>query len=291
MALSSLPATNDFLDKYQPSAERTRRERLGRVAAGVMYGLLLGVIYALVSGTIDAVTFPDLPLRVDWPSLWTDIAISGAGGLVLGAVAAWPENSLVGTLAGAGAIVAWEMLRSLLRLSTPLGLVLALLVLPLAVLSLPIAAVFRWSVGRHLQVMQRPRLRRRLVGLGGLVLTILALATFAGSWSRMTGTSEDALRKVNSVVKIALAPSNRQMPDVLKNVPDFRAQVGHAYWLSQQASSVFPTGIDVQVIFDNGYVVTCLVETETDQARIITCSPADRSAGGPASSVPYQQQR
>jgi N-acetylglucosamine-6-phosphate deacetylase len=123
------------------------------------------------------------------------------------------------------------------------------------------------------------------------VLTILALATFAGSWSRMTGASEDAVRKVNSVVKIALAPSNRQMPDALKNVPDFRAQVGHTYWLSQQASSVFPTGIDVQVAFDNGYVLTCLVETETGQARIITCSHGDQSAGGPASSVPYQQQR
>ncbi len=276
MTLSSLPATDHFLDKYQPSAEQTRRQRIGRVAAGVAYGLLLGMIYALVNGTIDVVTFPDLPLRVDWPSLWTDIAISGLGGMVLGAVAAWPENSWVGTLVGAGAIMAWEMLRSLLSLSNPVSLVLVLLILPLVVLSLPIAAVFRWSVARHLRVMQRPRLRRRLVGLGGLVLTILALATFAGSWSRMTGASEDALRKVNSVVKMALAPSSQQMPDALKNVPDFRAQAGHTYWLSQQASPVFPTGIDVQIAFDNGYMVTCLVDTETDQARIITCSHGDQ---------------
>ncbi len=290
MAPSSLPAADHFLDKYQPSAEQARRQRIKRVGAGVAYGLLLGVIYALVSGTIDVVTFPDLPLRVDWPTLWTDIALSGAGGMVLGAVAAWPENSWLGTLAGAGAIMAWEMLRSFLRLDNPAWFVLVILVLPLVVLSLPIAGVFRWSVGRHLRVMQRPRLRRRLVGLGGLVLTILALAAFAGSWSRMTGTSEDALRKVNSVVKIALAPSTQQMPDAFKNVPDFRAQVGHAYWLSQQDSSVFPTGVDVQIVFDNGFVVTCLVDTETDQARIITCSHGDQS-GGPASSVPYQQQR
>jgi hypothetical protein len=150
MALSSLPTADDFLHQYQPSAEQARRQRIWRVAAGVMYGLFLGMVYALVSGTIDAITFRDLPLRVDWPSLWRDIAFSGAGGMVLGAVAAWPENSWLGTVAGAGAIMAWEMLRSLLSLSSPLGLVLVFLILPLVVLSLPIAAVFRWSVGRHL---------------------------------------------------------------------------------------------------------------------------------------------
>jgi MFS family permease len=291
MSLPSPPSADHFLDKYQPAPGQTRRQRILRLAAGVVYGLLLGMLYALVSGTIDAVTFPDLPLRVDWKSLWSDIAISGAGGMVLGAVAAWPENALAGTLAGAAAIVTWEMLRSLLRLSSPLGLVLAFLVLPLVVLSLPIAAIFRWSVSRHWRVMQRPRLRRRLVGLGGLVLTIIALATFAGSWSRMAGASEDAVRKVNTVVKIALASSGQQMPDAFKTVPNFQARASHTYWLSQQASSVFPTGIDVQVAFDNGYVLTCLVETETGQARIVTCLQGDQTGGGSSSAIPHEQQR
>jgi hypothetical protein len=289
MSLSSLPTTDDFLDKYQPSPEQMRRQRISRVAAGVVYGLLLGLIYALVDGTIDAVTFRDLPLRVDWAGLWRNIAISGVGGMGLGAIAAWPENSWVGTLMGAGAIVAWEILRSLLRLSTPLSLLLVLLILPLIVLSLPIAGIFRWSVSRHLSVMERPRLRRRLVGLGGLMLTILALATFAGSWSRMTGASELAVRKVNTVVKIALAAPSNQLPDVFRTVPNFRARVGHTYWLSQQASSISLTGIDVRITFDNGYELTCLVETETGTAQILMCGQGGQPVIGPGGVI-YREQ-
>jgi hypothetical protein len=289
MSASSLPTNNDFLDKYQPSSERMRRQRFGRVAAGVVYGLLLGVIYALVSGTIDTVTFPDLPLRVDGPRLGMDIFFSGLGGMVLGGVAAWPANAWVGALSGAAGIVASEMLRSLLRLSNPLGIFLLIFILPLIVLSLPIAAVFRWSVSRHLQVMQRPRLRRRLVGLGGLVLTIVVLAAFAGSWTRMTGAAEGAVRTVHRMLQTALGNSEGKLPDVFKGVTDFQTKASHVYWLSQQASSASPTGIDVRITFDNDYVVTCFVETETDQARIILCAQGAQSPFGPARYNPNDQ--
>jgi hypothetical protein len=289
MSPSELSPNNDFLDKYQPSTAQQRRERVGRVAVGVVYGLLLGVIYALVNGTIDTFTFPDLPLRVDWASLWAEIFVSGLGGMVLGAVAAWPGNAWLGTLAGAGAIVAWEMVRSLVRLRSPLGLFLFIFVLPLIVLSLPIAAVFRWSVSRHVQVMQRLRLRRRFVGLAGLVLTIVALATFAGSWSRMTGTSEAAIRKVQDVVQAVLAASDNELPAAFRGLTDFHAQAGHAYWLSQQASLASPTGIDVRITFDNGYVVTCFVETETGQAQIVQCAKGAQSPFGPARYNPNDQ--
>jgi len=291
MSLSSLPTTNDFLDKYQPTPEKNRREQILRMAAGVVYGLLLGIIYALVNGTIDAVTFPDLPMRVEWSSLWVDVALSGAGGMVLGAVAAWPPNAWVGTLSGAAAIVVWEMVRSLVRLSNALSVFLLIFILPLVVFSLPIAGVFRWSVSRHLQVMQRPRVRRRVVGVGGLVLTIVAVAAFAGSWSRMTGGSEDAVRKVNTVLKTALAAAGGQMPGVFRGMPNFQAQAGHAYWLSQQASPASLTGIDVRITFDTGYAMTCLVETETGKAQIVTCVEGTESPLGPSRGGPGEQQR
>jgi hypothetical protein len=289
MSSSSLPTTNDFLDKYQPSSSEMRRQRIGRVVAGVVYGLLLGVIYALVSGTIDTVTFPDLPLRVDGGRLAADILVSGVGGMVLGGLAAWPANAWVGALMGAGAIVAWEMVRSLLRLSNPLGLFLLIFVLPLIVLSLPIAGVFRWSVTRHMQVMQRPRLRRRWVGVGGLVLTIVALAAFAGSWSRMTGGAESAVRTVQRALQMTLGNSQGNPSDAFKGVTDFQAKAGPVYWLSQQASPASPTGIDVRITFDNGYVVTCFVETETGQAKIIVCTQGAQSPLGPARYNPNDQ--
>jgi hypothetical protein len=289
MSSSSFPKTNDFLDKYQPSSSEMRRQRVGRVVAGVVYGLLLGVMYALVSGTIDAVTFPDLPLRVDGAHLTAELLISGLGGMVLGGVAAWPGNAWVGAFAGGAAIMAWELIRSLLRLSNPMGIFLLIFILPLVILSLPIAGVFRWTVSRHMQVMQRPRRRRRWVGVAGLLVTVVVLAVFAGSWSRMTSTNEAAVRTVHRAMQTALKNSLNNLPDALKGVANFKAKASHVYWLSQQASAASPTGVDVQLTFDNGYVVTCFVETETGQPQILVCAEGAQPTFGPARYNPVDQ--
>ena len=272
MANSFDPKTNDFLDQYQPTAKSLRRQRLQRVVAGMVYGLILGGVYALVAGTIDALTFPDLPLRVDWGNVWREVAITGLAGLALGAIAGWPENGWVGTLFGAGVIVVWEMGRSLLTVRSALGVFLLIFVLPLVVLSFPMAGAFRWAVSRYTQVLQRPRLRRRVVGAAGVMLVVVALGAFSGSWSRMIGPSESAVRKVHNVLQNVLASPEAGLPQIFRSVPDFRSQASKTYWLDQTASVASPTAILVHITFDNGYTVTCSVDTETDQPKISACA-------------------
>jgi hypothetical protein len=105
----------------------------------------------------------------------------------------------------------------------------------------------------------------------------------------MTGDSELAVRKVDTVVKIALAASSNQLPDAFRSVPNFRNRVGRTYWLSQQASSISSTGIDVRITFDNGYQLTCLVETETGTAQILMCGQGGQPVVGPGGVI-YREQ-
>ena len=274
-------AADDFLERYQPTPLELRLAWWQRMKAGLAYGLLLSGVYALVAGTIDAFTFPDLPMAVNWPGVRQDVLFTVLGGLMLSAITAWPASNWKGIAFGAGAIVCWEMLHSFLQIGAR-GVILLLLILPLVVVSLPIAGVFRWAVHQHICHLQDRRLTWRV----GLVLALLVLGVFAGSWSRMSPASETAVRQVNDIIRKTLADSGTGLPLPLATVPDFRQRAGQRYGLSQRASDASPTGVDVQVAFDNGYVITCYFEATSSSA---ICAEGAQSLFGASSYDPRDQ--
>jgi hypothetical protein len=125
--------------------------------------------------------------------------------------------------------------------------------------------------------------------VAGLVVAVVALAAFAGSWSRMTGSAEVAVRKVNTAFQLMMTKPAKERPRAFSDITDFPAPSGHKYWLSYSASAASPTGIEVHITFDNGYVATCYVETETGQAQITLCGKGPESPWGPASGSPADQ--
>jgi hypothetical protein len=271
----------EFLQPYQPTPLEVRSAQWRRVGASLVFGLLLSVVYALVAGTIDALTFPGLPLRVSWPELRQEMLFTVLGGLALSVITAWPANNWKGIAFGAGAIVCWEMLRSFLRVG-PAVVILLLLVLPMVVVSLPIAAVFRWAVAQYIGRLQDRRLGWRV----GLVTALIVLGAFAGSWSRMSSAAEGAVRQVNTMMQKTLANAGGDLPMPLATVPDFHQRAGQTYTLSQHASTASPTGVDVRVTFDNGYVVTCFVDTAANSS---TCAEGTQSPFGSARYNPGEQ--
>ena len=239
-------------------------------------GLLLSGVYALVAATIDVFTFPDLPLGVNWQITGQEMLLTVLGGLALSVIIAWPENTWSGIVLGAGVIVTWAMLRSLWAFG-PIGLVFWLFALPLVLWNLPVTAAFRWAVQRQVQ-----RYHRQLAVHAALLLAIVSLGAFAGSWSRMTPASQSAVRRVNTLVQTALH-STAPQPVELGRLPQLREKVGDRFWLSQKASAVSSTGVEVQVNFDNGYVFTCLVEPIGTNSTFCV-----DGAGSPFGSGPYK---
>jgi hypothetical protein len=251
-------------------AEEKQGSPRARAVPGAIYGLVLGVVYALLAGTIDAVVMRDVPIRIDWIGVWVSVISTGVGLAALGAITGWPADKWRGVVVGAVAFVGWFMLQSFLKLQGA-ATVFLVFFLPLAVLSLPIAAILRWAIQRHLHNLEQAtagpkRLRAQVV----LLLTLLGVGAFAGSWSQMPPAAQEAVRTVHRLMQRTLSePATATLPRAFDAVPNIREHAGVGYGLNQRASVSSPTGVDVIVTFDDGYALTCLVEAATSLTQCV----------------------
>ncbi len=132
-----------------PPAPRYRR------VAGLALGALLGVVFGVVSQTINRLALPGVPLyQPPWGLLGNALlaALIGAG---LGVIAAWPASGVHGT-ALASAVSAVVIVGGSLIQARPTGTAAAavaltgvMLVLPFWGLLVPLLAALRWGAGRQ----------------------------------------------------------------------------------------------------------------------------------------------
>lgn len=258
---------------------------LVRAVIGAGYGLLLGLMYALIAGVIDALLMRDVPIRVDWPRVLNALFTTGLGLAVLGAVTGWPANLWWGIVLGAVTSVAWLLIQSFIQLQGFATLYL-LFVLSLIMLCLPITAILRWAIERHQHNHEQggPHYwRAQLV----LLAVVLGVGAFAGSWSQMPPAAQEAVRTVNRLVQRALTqPAEAQWPRAFDSTPELRQHAGVPYGLTQRASVATPDGVEVIVSFDDGYVITCLVDTII---ALTECAPGGESVFGPFQFNPNDQ--
>ena len=245
-----------------------------RRIAGAVLGLALGMLYGLVSGYINSIMLPGVPLRLDTPTVLANTIFSGLGALAAGAITAWPQSSLKGILGGAAAIALFGVVRLLIsQIGDSQNLILTVLVLfpsflPVVALSLPITALLRLGVNWYDDALSHTG-RPRLFRLGRLGLGVLALGVFAGSLSQMSPDEQAAVRQVNTLLKSGLAaPSDADLPSPLRAIEGFRAHASQRYTLVGQsqsdvdftiAGSAAVQTVLVDVLFDNGFHFTCRV--------------------------------
>jgi hypothetical protein len=257
-------------------SEHVKSFPVHRMATGAVYGLVLGGLYALVAGTIDVLLIRDLPLRVDWPVVWVSILTAGLGAAVLGAITAWPEDTLRGIVVGAAVIAAWRLANAFVQLQAT-ALPWLLVILPSLVLSLPIAVVLRWLANQHVHHLEK-RGTAWLRAQAILVTLVVGLGAFVGSWARMPASAEEVVRQVHRMLTQTLAqPAGSSLPFALKDVPGIRAHAGVAYYLDQRPSASGQSALDVRATFEDGYVITCVVDAATSFA---SCVEGDQFPSG-----------
>lgn len=253
--------SNEIVWESSAGPELASGWRLGRVASGAVAGLLLALAYSLVAGTIDALLLRDVPLRIDWQALGGNLMLAGLSGAALGALTAWPETGWVGVLLGAAGLVAWSFLQSylILRAAT---LIFLPLFLPLMVMSLPLAGFLRWSARRQEQLQAKAGPARWWAQLW-LVVVILAVGSFAGSWSQMPPLSQEAVRRVHSLLGKTLAePASVPLPGAFQATPALRDHAASPYQLEARPASSGYNQVEVRVTFADGYLITCTVDPE-----------------------------
>lgn len=236
----------------------------GRVVHGLFYGLLLAIPYGVLSQTIDWLVMKDVPLAVDWNRATAYIITTCIGGLLLGALVAWPHEGWKGILIGAAAIAGWSLFQSILIIGIS-SMVFLPLMLPIVFLSLPVSGAVRLAMNLHERAWAQYG-PKRWVNLALVVVGTGLLGLLAGSWAQMPAHAQEAVRQVNRILQFAKADpnSNRGLSAALEDVPDVVQHLNSLYTMSQTAVDSSPTGVEVNVVFADGFTMSCLIGQEGD---------------------------
>ena len=140
--------------------QETPAERHGRMLPGAFYGMIIASAYAIVGSIINQLSFPDIPVGVDWHTLfpaWIFLTVwLGLGGAFINWFTQTEESIAPGLFVmvvsalGAGALTFEN------DLPTQIGK-LALLALPVLGISLLMTILLRHLGVRHAELLEQER--------------------------------------------------------------------------------------------------------------------------------------
>lgn len=248
--------------------------RYPRMLGGGIYGFLTGLAFGLTLGTINTLTFPDLPIVIEWvPALLTGLMLGLALALI-GALTGWFTEGLLGVGVGALATALVGLAVQLWVVGAgALGiLMLLVLAMPIAVISLPVAIFLRAFSSRHLRTLflvEKPWQRAGWFAL--LTLGALALGMFAGSFQRMGVREERSARLIHTALQTALTDPAQAKRLPLETLPGLKDHLGQPYTLKVTKSKISTVGYDVHILFDDGYAMTCVTVAYTLTPYLSSC--------------------
>lgn len=248
--------------------------RTPRMIGGGIYGFLTGLAFGLTMGTINTLTFPDLPLVIEWiPALLTGL-ILGLALAFIGALSGWFTEGLVGVGIGALATALVGLAVQLFVVGAgAIGLLmLVVLALPISVISLPVAIFLRSLSSRHLWVLFQVKAPWKRAGWFALLtLGALALGIFAGSFQRMGVREERSAHLIHTALQSALTDPTQARRLPLETMPGLKEHLGQPYTLKVTKSKISTVGYDVHVLFDDGYAMTCVTVAYTLTPYLSSC--------------------
>ena len=260
--------------------QETPTERNKRMLPGIMYGLIIASTYAFVGSIVNQLSFPDLPVGVNWRSLfftWLFFAVwLGFGGGFINWFTQAEESVVTGWLVmivialGAGSLTLEG------SLPTQFGKIV-LLVLPVLAISLLMTITLRWLGERHAETLEnRQTLRTR--GIAILVAIALAIGGLTGlGLNRWTGSTQRAVRDIHSRLQTTAAdPAQVEEFFPPTGVPQLNSHLGKPYTLHGHPSGQSVVAIEVSIDFMDGYHVTCILLVFPDKPPFLrACAEGD----------------
>jgi hypothetical protein len=246
---------------------------------GFIIGTAIGLVFALVSQSINYLSLPGLPLFVPpFGALNNTIAYTLLGALT-GLLVAWPENGIFGVVFGS--LVAALVVTITGFLSGTLDneilfskiTVLILLFVPVMAIFVPIMILLRWIAARETTAhheersLGEPWRATRLILPVGLVL----IAGLLGFTQQYPDYGDSVTLRMNDLIQQSMkAQSAADLPVSLQPpyVNQFQAKAngaytlqwdkdqGNRYALPRYSGPVSPSIVIAR--FDNGYLLVCL---------------------------------
>lgn len=206
-----------------------------RRVLGFFFGGSMGLLYGLVSEFINPIVLPGIPLYQPSPGPLLRALGGMAGGAILGLVAAWPREGVIGVIvsatAGAAAISLSTLAAALRRgeFVAPI-LVTAYTFLPRLFFYLPHAALVRWGISEWREAGPPPPfdVRRH----GRVALIALGLAALVGGCSLRSDEARRAMAAMDRLLQgAAQAATTEDLPKPLQRVEGFLAEASGDYSL------------------------------------------------------------
>ena len=236
--------------------KNTRASQMQQARLGALVGFTVGVAFAVAASSVDLLLYRDLPLGFEINFLLTYGLVVIAAMSVVGFVTCWAVETWRGLAYGAVAVSLFVLVGSLLQtdMTTVGAKIIAILfiVMPLAVLALPIAWILRWLTDMH---MHARFTRFSTLKIALLAIVALALGAAGGWFMRMPSRAADALHFMNGMIRIA--PDHED--SVLRKVDGFGDHMGASYALYETSSTVSTEGFDVTAVYEDGYRLSCTV--------------------------------
>ena len=250
------------------ASEKPPRFQWKRAMLGAVYGLLGGTAFALMASFVDVILHPDLPLAVNWELLVLRLSLIGLGLTLIGIFANlwvdfWPglgSGILVAGLLALGSALYTSQSSTGLRL-----IVLIFALMPVAFLSLPVVLTLRWMVQWHIDSLT---LRQPVNRIFGLILLILVVGFVSGSLMKMSPRAVTVTRFMNNVLQMG-------KNEKILSVEGISQREGMPYHLHQSKSKTLTEGFDIQVEYEDGFIVSCeVVQYPGRDPRLAGCQTA-----------------
>jgi hypothetical protein len=260
-----------------------------RRITGMLIGTAIGLVFALVSQSINYLSLPGLPLFLPPFGAMTNTITYTLLGALTGLLVAWPENGVLGVIFGsllAGLVIIIAAFFSG-RLDNDVVMskvtVLVLLFAPVMAAFVPFMVLLRWVFARETTAhheehsMGEPWRAARLILPVGLVL----VAGLLGLTQQYPGYGDSAVLRMQDLIqqgKKAQTVEELPAPVQPPYVNQFQAKAGGQYTLQwdrdagnkyalPRYSGSVPSSI-VIARFDNGWLLVCLF---TSPDRPATC--------------------
>jgi hypothetical protein len=240
---------------------------------GALLGLVVALVYGLVTETINRFALPGLPLYEPSPGIFATVLLYGLGGGLVGLLVAWFDESVSGVVGGAlgGALLtSLAAIYAAQQSSHAGGAAFALqfiTFLPRAVLFLPVTAVIAWGIGQWKQELVSEDFSVLRLALPLLLLPALALGL--GSFSLYGKEARQSLLTTQDLIRTGQQAGSRgELPEPLLHVEGFLENARGPYTLrltenadelpvQRAAAAANVQEYAVFVVFENGYHFGC----------------------------------
>lgn len=271
-----------FITRFKTIAQQeTPAERRQRMLPGAMYGLIIASSYAIIGGIVNQLSFPDLPIGVDWRNIlitWLFFAVwLGLGGGFINWFTQTEESMATGLFMMTAIALVAGALTFEGNLPTQFGKII-LLALPVVAVSLVMTITLRSLGVRHAEIIEREK-TLKTKSFAVLVAVALAIGGVSGfGLNRMDDSTLSGARYLHSQLQIAAAdPSQAEALFPLSNVPDLASHLGTSYTMYGHPSGQSVVAVEITTKFKDGYQITCALLVFLDRSPFLrACAEGEK---------------